>query len=159
MLKAVAVLVAVALGGVFAFGKIERGLVYPFDTTRVAPQDLGLALREEVFESGGKRLILWVGEARAGKPAVLYFTTDECAQCRLQQAPILAQLQARVDVAVHKLDAIEQEALAQLYGIMTVPTTVVLDTQLRPVAINHGVTPLQKLQAQIGATGGQPPAV
>ena len=94
-----------------------------------------------------------------GKPAVLYFTTDECAQCRLQQAPILAQLQARVDVAVHKLDAIEQEALAQLYGIMTVPTTVVLDTQLRPVAINHGVAPLQKLQAQIGATGGQPPAV
>ena len=94
-----------------------------------------------------------------GKPAVLYFTTDDCAQCRLQQAPILAQLQARVDVAVHKLDAIEQEALAQLYGIMTVPTTVVLDTQLRPVAINHGVAPLQKLQAQIGATGGQPPAV
>ena len=92
-----------------------------------------------------------------GKPAVLYFTTDDCAQCRLQQAPILAQLQARVDVAVHKLDAIEQEALAQLYGIMTVPTTVVLDTQLRPAAINHGVTPLQKLQAQIGATGGQPP--
>lgn len=92
-----------------------------------------------------------------GKPAVLYFTTDECAQCRLQQAPILAQLQARVDVAVHKLDAIEQEALAQLYGIMTVPTTVVLDTQLRPVAINHGVAPLQKLQAQIGATSGQPP--
>ncbi|MCB9119090.1 MAG: thioredoxin family protein [Caldilinea sp.] len=92
-----------------------------------------------------------------GKPAVLYFTTDDCAQCRLQQAPILAQLQARVDVAVHKLDAIEQEALAQLYGIMTVPTTVVLDTQLRPVAINHGVAPLQKLQAQIGATGGQPP--
>ncbi|MCB0021979.1 MAG: hypothetical protein KDD91_03000, partial [Caldilinea sp.] len=38
-----------------------------------------------------------------GKPAVLYFTTDDCAQCRLQQAPILAQLQARVDVAVHKL--------------------------------------------------------
>ena len=73
MLKAVAVLAAVALGGVFAFGKIERGLVYPFDTTRVAPQDLGLALREEVFESGGKRLILWVGEARADKPAVLYF--------------------------------------------------------------------------------------
>ena len=93
-----------------------------------------------------------------GKPAVLYFTTDECAQCRLQQAPILAQLQARVDVAVHKLDAIEQEALAQLYGIMTVPTTVVLDTQLRPVAINHGVAPLQKLQAQIGATGDQLPA-
>jgi len=93
-----------------------------------------------------------------GKPAVLYFTTAECAQCRLQQTPILAQLQAKVDVAVHKLDAIEQAALAQVYGIMTVPTTVVLDTQLRPVAINHGVTPLQKLQAQINASESQPSA-
>ncbi len=86
---------------------------------------------------------------QGGKPAVLYFTTQECAQCRLQQTPILAQLQARLDVAVHKLDAIEQRALADLYGIMTVPSTVVLNPELRPVAINRGVAPLQKLQRQI----------
>ena len=85
----------------------------------------------------------------SGKPTVLYFTTAECAQCRLQQTPILTQLQNKVDVAVHKLDAIEQEALARVYGIMTVPTTVVLDPQLRPVAINHGVAPLGKLQGQV----------
>jgi thiol-disulfide isomerase/thioredoxin len=84
------------------------------------------------------------------RPAVLYFTTPECAQCRLQQTPILSQLAAKVDVAVHKLDAVEQEALARFYGIMTVPTTVVLDPQLRPVAVNHGVTPLPKLLAQVG---------
>jgi thioredoxin 1 len=84
------------------------------------------------------------------RPAVLYFSTPDCAQCRLQQAPILGQLSARVDVAVHKLDAIEQEALARFYGILTVPTTVVLDAELRPVAINHGVTPLPKLLAQVG---------
>ena len=83
------------------------------------------------------------------KPAVLYFTTTDCAQCRLQQTPILAQLQNQVDVVVHKLDAIEQEALARFYGIMTVPTTVVLDRRLQPVAVNHGVTPLQKLQVQV----------
>ena len=83
------------------------------------------------------------------KPAVLYFTTTDCAQCRLQQTPILAQLQNQVDVVVHKLDAIEQEALARFYGIMTVPTTVVLDQRLQPVAVNHGVTPLQKLQVQV----------
>ena len=83
------------------------------------------------------------------RPAVLYFTTPECAQCRLQQAPILTQLAARMDVAIHKLDAVEQEALARFYGIMTVPTTIVLDRQLRPVAVNHGVAPLPKLQAQL----------
>ena len=85
-----------------------------------------------------------------GRPNLLYFTTEQCAQCRFQQAPILTQLQAKMDVVIHKLDAVEQEALAHFYGIMTVPTTVVLDPQLRPVAINHGVAPLQKLQAQIG---------
>jgi thioredoxin 1 len=83
------------------------------------------------------------------RPAVLYFTTPECVQCRLQQTPILSQLAAKVDVAVHKLDAVEQEALARFYGIMTVPTTVVLDGQLRPVAVNHGVAPLPKLLAQV----------
>jgi len=84
-----------------------------------------------------------------GKPTVLYFSTSECAQCRLQQAPILTQLQSRLDVAVHHIDALEQQALANFYGIMTVPTTVVLDSELRPVAINHGVAPLQTLQSQI----------
>jgi thiol-disulfide isomerase/thioredoxin len=88
------------------------------------------------------------------RPAVLYFTTPDCAQCRLQQAPILSQLAARIDVAVHKLDAVEQEALARFYGIMTVPTTIVLDPQLRPVAINHGVAPLPKLQAQVESLRG-----
>ncbi len=88
------------------------------------------------------------------RPAVLYFTTPDCAQCRLQQTPILSQLAARVDVAVHKLDAVEQEALARFYGIMTVPTTVVLDPQRRPVAVNHGVTPLPKLLAQVGERRG-----
>jgi len=47
-----------------------------------------------------------------GKPTVLYFTTAECAQCRLQQTPILAQLQTKVDVAIHKLDAIEQGSVS-----------------------------------------------
>ena len=69
----------------------------------------------------------------------------------MQQTPILAQLQNQVDVVVHKLDAIEQEALARFYGIMTVPTTVGLVSHLHPVAVNHGVAPLQKLQAQIGS--------
>ena len=84
---------------------------------------------------------------------LLYFTTEQCVQCRFQQAPILAQLAAQVDVAIHKLDAIEQEALARFYGIMTVPTTVVLDRELRPVAVNHGVAPLPQLRAQVERAG------
>ncbi len=87
-------------------------------------------------------------------PALLYFTTETCAQCRFQQAPILAQL-AKVDAPpIHKLDALEYESLAQHYGVMTVPTTVLLDAEQRPIAINHGLATLTTLSAQLSALAG-----
>jgi thioredoxin 1 len=81
-------------------------------------------------------------------PALLYFTTPTCAQCRLQQAPILEQLAQNMDVAVYTLDAVEQEQLARFFGIMTVPTTVWLDDQQHPIAINHGLAKLPQLRQQ-----------
>ena len=131
ILVAVVVLAAVAYGGLRLWQRRKLA--------RVAEQN---APAEVMQLADGKR------------PAVLYFTTAECAQCRLQQTPILSQLAAKVDVAVHKLDAIEQETLAKFYGIMTVPTTVVLDPHLRPVAVNHGVAPLNKLLAQVAPSPG-----
>lgn len=82
-------------------------------------------------------------------PALLYFTTETCAQCRFQQAPILRQLEASVAIPVRTLDAVEHEQLARHYGILTVPTTVVLDRSRKPVAINHGLAPLHKLRQQV----------
>ena len=82
-------------------------------------------------------------------PALLYFTTPECAQCRLQQTPILAQLAQRTGIAIHKVDAVEQDAVARFYGVMTVPTTILLDRNRKPTAINHGLAPLPKLQQQV----------
>lgn len=92
-----------------------------------------------------------LGDLIAGGPALLYFSTPDCAQCRFQQAPILQRLSATVEVPVVSLDAIERDDLARHFGIMTVPTTVVLDRTQRPVAINHGVAPLQKLQEQLSS--------
>ena len=59
-------------------------------------------------------------------PAILYFTTAQCAQCRFQQSPILEQLAERARVAVYAIDAVAQQDLARFYGVMTVPSTVVL---------------------------------
>jgi thioredoxin 1 len=87
----------------------------------------------------------------AAGPAVLYFTTPTCAQCRFQQTPVLAQVQEKLAaLQVVKLDAIEHQRLADYYHVMTVPTTVVLDSQRRPVAINHGLATSERLLAQIG---------
>jgi thioredoxin 1 len=91
------------------------------------------------------------GLSLAAAPAVLYFTTPTCAQCRLQQTPALAQVQERLaGLQVVKLDAIEHQRLGDYYHVMTVPTTVVLDSQRRPVAVNHGLATSERLLAQIG---------
>lgn len=81
-------------------------------------------------------------------PALLYFTTVTCAQCRLQQAPILKQLAASTNVSIHTVDAVEHEGLARFFGIMTVPTTVWLDQTRRPAAMNHGLANLTQLRQQ-----------
>ncbi len=83
-----------------------------------------------------------------GQAALLYFTTEQCAQCRFQQSPILKQLTALVPIPIHEVNAIARADLASHFGVMTVPTTVILDRAGRPVAINHGVAPLQRLREQ-----------
>ena len=93
--------------------------------------------------------------AMAGSgPALLYFTTETCAQCRFQQAPIMQQLQVQfAALPVVTLDAVQRQEVARHFGIMTVPSTVLLDDRRVPVAINHGVAPLQKLAAQVQGLG------
>jgi thiol-disulfide isomerase/thioredoxin len=86
-----------------------------------------------------------------GSPAVLYFTAEGCVQCKMQQTPVLERFTADTGIAVHKLDAVVQQDLAEFYNVMTVPTTVVLDRQRRPVAINYGLASLPKLCQQVEA--------
>ncbi len=88
-----------------------------------------------------------VGDA----PAVLYFTTSTCAQCRFQQKPALDRFAEQARVAVYAVDAVAQEELARFYGIMTVPSTVLLNARLQPVAINHGLASADRLTQQLRA--------
>lgn len=84
--------------------------------------------------------------------AVLYFTTPTCVECRWRQEPALRELQERRDgqVAVIKVDALEEEELARRFRILTVPSTVVLDRQGRVQAVNYGFAPAEQLEAQLG---------
>ena len=84
-------------------------------------------------------------------PAVLYFTTSNCAQCRFQQKPALDRFAEQARVAVYAVDAVAQEELARFYGIMTVPSTVLLNARLQPVAINHGLASADRLVQQLRA--------
>jgi thiol-disulfide isomerase/thioredoxin len=82
-------------------------------------------------------------------PTVLYFTGEHCAQCRLQQSPILTQLVETLPINLHTVDAVQEEEVASFYGIMTVPSTILLDRTHSPKAINHGLASLQQLRQQV----------
>lgn len=87
-----------------------------------------------------------------GKPAILYFTADTCAACKTQQQPALARLRSLPgyeDVQIIRVDADQQLHDAQRWGVMSLPTTYILDSQGQPKAVNYGVASAEKLRKQI----------
>jgi thiol-disulfide isomerase/thioredoxin len=79
-----------------------------------------------------------------GKPVLLYFWTSQCAQCKpqerqIEQAQTILQ-QSGKTLIVHKLNAIEEQSLAKLMRVMTVPTTVLLNSQGNVTTWNPGLT-------------------
>ena len=93
--------------------------------------------------------------AHGSRPLVLAFSTPECVPCRTQQKPALAELARRYPgrLAVREVDAAAEPDLADRFGIMTVPSTVVVDGRGRILAINHGVATWEKLAGQLSLNG------
>ena len=88
---------------------------------------------------------------QSDEPTFLYFTTAECSQCRFRQSPILTQIEQQFGIHVVTIDAAAQPEIAAFYGVMTVPSTVLLDRERRAVAINHGLATAPSLQEQLSA--------
>lgn len=90
-----------------------------------------------------------------GRPMVLAFSTPDCVPCRTAQKPALEQLQRRyanrVDVRV--VDATLNPELAERFGILTVPSTVVVGANGKVVAINYGLARADKLAIQLSLNG------
>lgn len=90
-----------------------------------------------------------------GRPIVLAFSTPDCVPCRTAQKPALDQLQRRytdrVDVRV--VDATLNPELADRFGILTVPSTVVVGTDGRVLAVNYGLARADKLATQLSFNG------
>ena len=84
-----------------------------------------------------------------GGRTVLYFTTPECSQCRFRQTPILDQLKQSLGVHILAVDASSRPEIADFFGVMTVPSTVLINEQRQPMAINHGLATLAHLQQQL----------
>jgi thiol-disulfide isomerase/thioredoxin len=86
-----------------------------------------------------------------GIPAILYFTTPTCAPCKTVQRPAIQQVQQTLGnrVQIIEVDASDRIDLAQKWGVMSVPTTFILDKNGQPRRINHGIARADKLLEQL----------
>ena len=89
----------------------------------------------------------WDGGAA---PAILAFSTPTCAECRVRQAPALEIVKATLGdtIQIVKVDALAQPEIASQFGVLTVPSSAVIDRMGKPVAMNHGFAPAERLIAQ-----------
>jgi thiol-disulfide isomerase/thioredoxin len=114
----------------------------------------------------GIGMFLWLGFnrwilKRAGKnrpaqgsngvPSILFFTTPTCASCKTFQRPVLQHVKKILGdcLQVVEIDASMQPELARQWGILSVPTTFILDSQGQPKHVNHGLVSAEKLLKQL----------
>ena len=86
-----------------------------------------------------------------GIPAVLYFTTPTCMPCKTVQRPALELVSDVLgeQVQVFEVDCTQRPDLADYWGVLSVPTTFIIDRRGQPRQVNHGVTRSDKLLAQL----------
>lgn len=84
-------------------------------------------------------------------PAIVYFTTPGCVPCKTQQSPALERLQAELGEAIQivRVDASEDSAAAERWGVFSAPTTFVIDPRQQVRQVNHGVADTYTLLRQL----------
>lgn len=101
-----------------------------------------------------KRATQEMRRLETGIPTIVYFTTPTCAPCRLQQTPILDQLQDELGaegLRLIRVDACAEPETAAHWGVLSVPTLFVLDTQGQPRQVFNGVVGLDRLKQELYA--------
>ncbi|MCA9889112.1 MAG: thioredoxin family protein [Anaerolineae bacterium] len=90
-------------------------------------------------------------DAPINRATIVYFTTPGCIPCQTQQQPALSRLQAAIGDTINiiKVDASQDPEAAQRWGVMSAPTTFVLDRTGKALAVNYGFADENKLRQQL----------
>lgn len=94
-----------------------------------------------------------LSNVKTGISTIVYFTTPMCIPCKTQQQPTLSKLQTELGedgVQIVQIDATQDPSAAERWGVMSAPTTFILDKSFQPKHINHGVADINKLKRQLG---------
>jgi thiol-disulfide isomerase/thioredoxin len=97
-------------------------------------------------------LLTDLGPIRPGAFTLVYFTTSSCVPCKTVQRPEIAKLESILDnkIQVIEIDATEHPDMANRWGVMSVPTTYLINPQGKLLHINHGIKLARHLLMQIG---------
>lgn len=82
---------------------------------------------------------------------ILAFTSSDCRQYQMFQAPVLRRLQEIFGeaICVTEIDIVTSPVFVAQYRVLTVPTTVLLDSSGQTHAVNYGFTNAQSLSRQV----------
>jgi thiol-disulfide isomerase/thioredoxin len=117
---------------------------------------LGLtAQRRRQYQLIGRVVDSSPSSSRSDIPSVLFFTGVNCTICHTAQRPALDALEAQTDsrVTVREIDIADQPEVARRYRVMSLPTTIVLDTDGAVSAINVGFANAERLREQLAMVG------
>jgi thioredoxin-like negative regulator of GroEL len=135
------------------------GVVLAVSLLVVAARQLARSRLNRARSIRGEEIWQALGTTPDGRPAVVAFSTPSCAACHTAQRPALAQLESRAGGAVRviEVDAAERPEVARRFGVLTVPTTAILDPTGGVTAMNNGFAPTDRLAAQLGLSlSGEP---
>jgi thioredoxin-like negative regulator of GroEL len=93
-----------------------------------------------------------LGQAPDGRRALVSFSTPSCAACHTAQAPAVKAVESQLgpeSVRVIRIDAARQPDVARAFGVLTVPSTIVLAPSGQVVAVNQGFAPSRRLVEQL----------
>jgi thioredoxin 1 len=111
---------------------------------------LGLAvlLRARRAGSGGAEIL--EGFVR-GKPGFLIFGSPHCAPCVHAQKPAAKKVLGELGEAIQliEVDVTQEPALAERYGVVSLPTVFLFDGSGKPRHVNHGFVSADEMRRQI----------
>ena len=96
-------------------------------------------------------LLSELGPLRPDATTLVYFTTPTCIPCKTIQRPAIQKASQLLGEALQvlEIDASERPEMASRWGVLSVPTTFVIDPGGEVRHVNHGVTRAEKLMEQI----------
>ena len=96
-------------------------------------------------------LLEGMGPIHPGSFVLVYFTTPTCLLCKTVQRPAIQKLSQLVGntLEVIEIDASERPELATRWGVLSVPTTFLINPRRELLHVNHGVARTDQLLLQL----------